>query len=78
MTVSLTKQAHQTVEDDEWRADVPFVAVPCKGEHDDRSQDVWWSNKTLRFADAEAHTLLQYDGQEVGDGVGASCRETEE
>ena len=57
---------------------MPLVAVPghCKGQ--EGSEYVGWRDQALCLADAEAHALLEDDGQEIGDGVGAGGREAEE
>jgi hypothetical protein len=47
-------------------------------KHPDRSEDIWWSNETLCFCDAESHALLENDWQKVGDGVGDRRRQHEQ
>ena len=57
---------------------MPLVAVVGTAVHPDGGEDVGWGDEALGGADAEAHALVEDDGEEVGDGVGAGGREAEE
>jgi hypothetical protein len=57
---------------------VPFVTVIRKREHDNGSKNVGRRDQALRRGDVETHALVQNDGQEVCDGVGARSGQAEE
>lgn len=48
-----TGETEHAVEDDEGRADVPFVSVVGEGVHDDGGADVWWGDEALGLVDGE-------------------------
>lgn len=55
-----------------------FVAQHGKCEHDNGRKDVGRRNETLGRGDIEAHTGVEDDGQEIGDGVGVGGCQTKE
>ena len=74
----LTNHQHASVEKDEGRSNMIFVAEPGEPEHDERSEDIGRRNETLRGGDIEAHARIENDGQEIGDGVGiGGCKAKE-
>ena len=76
--VALTQQAETSVEDDEWRANMPLITKPCEAEHDDSSKHVWRSDQALRCTDTETHAFVQNDGKKVCNCISAGCCEAEE
>ena len=73
-----TDKANATVADDEGTADVVLVAKPCTAEHPDSCQDVRRSDEAFSGAGAETHAVFEDQRKEVGDGVGARRRQTEQ
>lgn len=49
---------------------MPLVAGPGEGEHDEAGKDIRRSDQAVCRGGAKTHTVLENDGQEVGDGVG--------
>jgi len=75
---SKTDQAHESIDQDEWRADVILVTEDCERVHDDGSEDVWRRNEALGIPCAEPHSFLENDWQKVCNSISASRGKPEE
>ena len=60
-----------------WRPSLTLVSCPCEAEHDEAGENVGGRDETVRSSSAEAHTILEDDGEEVGNSVGNRGREHE-
>lgn len=49
-----------------------FVAGPGETHHDKAGKDIGRGNQAVRRSGAEAHTVFEDDGEEVGNSVGYS------
>ena len=76
--MELTDQKNYAVEEDEGRSQVVLVSEVRKGIHDNRGENVWWCNETLRSGNTETHAVVQDDGEEIGDSVGVGRGESKE
>jgi hypothetical protein len=62
-------QCQDAVSDDTGAAKAVVISCPSEADHDEGGEDVRGRNQAVGCCRAKPHTVLQNDGQEVGNGV---------
>lgn len=73
-----TEDLKETVGDNDDTAHSVLITEPTTAEHPDTGKDVWWGDEALRCTNAETHTTVENQWQEVGESVGDGGGEAED